>query len=343
MCLANLWRTKLEKRGWSRAASDQLPLCLADSTLATYDRYIRECAVFCASRSVAFPPADTATLADFFILKGRASDRPRSVLRCVSAALASVYEACRATDLTADPMIARLSTAIVKSGTSVPMQRSRVMYITAFVRMFRAWQKNDDLSVKQLRLKTITLLAIALMLRPSDVAPLARYYDVDSGVVSRFVMSTDQITFCSDGSVSISFLGIKNDLHRSGFVVTLPPGSDAAADPVGTLRSYIARTERWRCPVTKPLFLALNKPYGAISASSVAHVLGEAIEAAESFGLQPGHKAKDFRPTGATEAVRRGVSADRVQQLGRWKSRSVFLEHYVHSSVPESFTDDLLQ
>lgn len=343
MCLADIWHAQLAKRGWSRAASDQLPLCLADSTRATYNRYIRECADFCASRGVDFPPSDSAVLADFLVHKGRSSDRPQSVLRCVSAALGAVYQACDVCDLTVDPMIARLSTAIVKSGTRAPMRRSCVMDIAAFVRMFRSWQGNDALSVKQLRLKAITLLAIALMLRPSDIAPLARCYDSESGMSARFVMSTDQITFRSDGSVSISFLGIKNDLHRSGFVVSLPPSSDAATDPVGALRSYIARTDRWRCPVTKPLFLSLNRPYEAISASSVAHILREAITAAESFGLPPGHRPKDFRPTGATEAVKRGVSADRVQQLGRWKSRSVFREHYVHSSVPGSFTDDLLQ
>ena len=80
-----------------------------------------------------------------------------------------------------------------------------------------------------------------------------------------------------------------------------------------------------------------------MSASCVANVLSEAIETAESFGLAPGHRPKIFRPTGATEAVRRGVDVDTVQQLGRWKTRSVFLEHCVHSEVPDSFTSNMLQ
>ena len=181
VCLADIWHAQLAKRGWSRAASDQLPLCLADSTRATYNRYIRQCADFCASRGVDFPPSDSAVLADFLVHKGRSSDRPQSVLRCVSAALGAVYQACDVCDLTVDPIIARLSTAIVKSGTRAPMRRSCVMDIAAFVRMFRSWQGNDAFSVQQLRLKAITLLAIALMLRPSDIAPLARCYDSESG------------------------------------------------------------------------------------------------------------------------------------------------------------------
>ena len=68
--------------------------------------------------------------------KSSLSDRPRSMLRCVSAALSSVYEACDRPNLANDPLIVRLSTAIVKSGTRAPMQRSLVMDIAAFVRLF---------------------------------------------------------------------------------------------------------------------------------------------------------------------------------------------------------------
>ena len=127
----------------------------------------------------------------------------------MSAALSAVYDARDQTNLTIDPLIVRLANAIVKSGTSLPLQRSRVMEVTAFVRMFQAWAPNGDLSVKQLRLKALTLLAIALMLRPSDVAPMARHFDACSEVSSRFIMSTDQVTFCEDGSMKMTFLGIK--------------------------------------------------------------------------------------------------------------------------------------
>ena len=120
--------------------------------------------------------------------KCNVSDRPRSTLRCITAALSSVYEACDQTNLTSDPFIVRLSHAIVKSGSRAHIERSRVMDVSAFVSL--SWPSNEALSIKQLRLKTITLLAIALMLRPSDIAPQARGFDAGSGVSSRFVMNT---------------------------------------------------------------------------------------------------------------------------------------------------------
>ena len=127
------------------------------------------------------------------------------------------------------------------------MARSSVMDGTAFVRLFESWPDNESLSVKLLRLKTITLLAIALMLQPSDIAPLATSFHAGSGAMERFVLTTDQIQFRSDGKLDVTFLGIKNNAQRTGFLVTLPPNPGNSADPVAALRVYLSRTESHRC------------------------------------------------------------------------------------------------
>ena len=198
--LEDLWCTRLEARGWSRAASNYLRVSLASSTLATYDRYIRDFFVFCV-RGVSFPPDDSAVLADFFMHRCGSSDRPHSTVRCVSAAISALYEAFGADNPARDPFIVRLLQAIVKGGTRAPMVRSAIVDVSAFVRMFQSWPDSAELSTKQLRLKTITLLSLALMQRPSDVAPLAKRYESSTGVISDFVMSTDQFQFNADGSL----------------------------------------------------------------------------------------------------------------------------------------------
>lgn len=318
-------------------------MSLASSTLSTYDRYIRDLFTFCDIRGVSFPPTNSAVLADFFMHRCGSSARPHSTVRCMSAAISALYEAFELDNPARDPFIVRLLQAVVKGGTREPMARSAVMDINAFVRLFQSWPDNAELSTKQLRLKTITLLSIALMLRPSDVAPLAKKYEAGSDVVSRFVMSTDQFQFTEDGSLIVTFLGIKNDSQRTGFQVTLPSSPNAKVDPVGALRTYFARTDSVRCPVTKPAFLTLVRPFNAITASTVSDILQQAITAAEKFGLASGHRPKDFRPTGATRAVQLGFDTDDVQRLGRWKTRSVFLEHYVHNRIHTSFTEKMFK
>ena len=318
-----------------------MQLSLAGSTLQTYDRYIRDLFTFCSGRGVSFPPDDSAVMADFLVHRCGSSPRPHSTVRCVSAAVSALYEAVGVANPVRDPFVARLLQGIVKSGTRAPLARSAVMDISPFMRLFRAWSGNDDLSVKHLCLKTIVLLALALMLRPSDIAPRARKYDTSTDLVSSFVMSTDQFLFKEDGSLQVTFLGVKNDSQRTGFQVALPACPDPQVDPVGALKSYFARTDSVRCPVEKPAFLTLVRPFTAVSASTVSQILQEAISLAEKFGLAPGHRPRDFRPTGATRAVQLGFDTDDVQRLGRWKTRSVFLDHYVHGQVDRSFTETL--
>ena len=51
------------------------------------------------------------------------------------------------------------------------------MPIAPFRQLFLSWEPNDELPIKQLHLKSITLLALTLMLRPSDIAPKSVTYN----------------------------------------------------------------------------------------------------------------------------------------------------------------------
>jgi len=52
--------------------------------------------------------------------------------------------------------------------------------------------------------------------------------------------------------------------------------------------------------------------------------------------------ARSFRKTGASTAINKGVDADLVMKLGRWKSPDVFFKHYVDWEKT-SLTDTILE
>lgn len=85
------------------------------------------------------------------------------------------------------------------------MARSNVIDVSAFVRLFESWKENEHLTLKELRLKVVALPGLALMLRPSDVAPQAQSFDAEFNITSRFVMSTDQLVFLPDGALQVTF------------------------------------------------------------------------------------------------------------------------------------------
>ena len=209
-----------------------------------------------------------------------------------------------------------------------------------FTDLFQAWPGNLFLTMENLRLKCITLLALAMMLRPSDIAPRATVFDEDQQTFQRLILTTENVQFNTDNSVTITFFGIKNDYSRDGFAVVIQPALIVKLDPVATLRCYI-KCSRYQRPKGNPLFLALNVPYGVISASTMSRILDKAISITGLRGQ--GFSAKSFRPTGAMIAVESDINADAIQKISRWKSQSTFEDHYVHAKPPKQFTDSVLK
>jgi len=279
-------------------------------------------------------------LVGFLCKLSDSSDRPQSQLKCALAAMSHLFQAYDIPDVSSTVPVRHMMSALVKSGTVKGRQRSRVLPIKPITDLFESWPDNMCLDIKRLRLKCLTLLALTMMLRPSDVAPKAQLFNIDSKESSQVVLSTSDIKFEDNGSVNIFLHGTKNDTDRAGFQVVVPQASDVKLDPVGTLRMYIEKTKTVR-PPNGALFLPLRPPYKAISHSTVASVLNEAIRLAGLDTTQ--FKAKDFRPTGATVQVANGFDPNVVMKMGRWKTSSVFFEHYVHSKPPKNYTDDLLQ
>lgn len=324
--------------GWTERAINQSLLALAESTRVGYNRVLDRCKEYTDQTETEFPPRQTSSLADFLCTLSDDSDRPRSVINTALAALSHVYRALGRHDLTVDEHISRLVTALVKSSTARPMRKSTVLPVDRFVDLFRSWGPNNTLSMKQLRLKAITLLALALMLRPSDVAPKATTFDQTTGEEKKVLFTTDMLSFSPEG-VKVTFFGIKNDTQRTGFEVFLPKHPNPLIDPVQALSDYIECTESVR--TDKAVFLSLKRPHEAISSAAVGKVLEESIRLAGLAGQ--GFTAKSFRPTGATTAIQSGVDPHIVQKVGRWKSADVFFQHYVHSRTPADFTSEVLR
>lgn len=269
------------------------------------------------------------------------SDRPQSQLTTALAALSHLYDGMGMNDITKLDSVRILCSALIKSSTKSPMQKSSVMPIQPFYAMFEAWPENEHLALEKLRMKCICLLALLFMCRPSDLAPKGVIFDPLMLQGRSRILSTQNVRFPADGGVTIEFLGIKNDTSRQGFVVTIPGSVIHKVDAASALKTYITRTAAVRTTPEQPLFLTLKKPYSALTAGSIASVLNKSIELA---GLDRSvYSAKSFRPTGATVAIDNGVDSDVARRIGRWKTASVFLDHYVHSRVSPSYVSDVFE
>jgi len=339
--LESMWANRLRCLGWSPRAAKQTVHSLAESTLSTYNVYIKKYLVFCKLHNyVATDTSTTAHLAGYLCSIADKSERPESSLKISLAALSSFFQALGLKSPTDSSDIHRLVTSLVKTATKKPMVRQKPMPIEAFVQLFNKMESNEKLTLKMLRMKAITLLAIVCMTRPSDLAPKGKSFDPQTNLLNPTFMSVDDVYFENDGSMTLHFWAIKNDTNRQRFEINIPPCDDSSCDPISCLKMYIERTEQFRQGDYRPLFIALNAPYKHISADTVANILQDSITAA---GLSDqGFSAKSFRPTGATQAVSIGTLPETVMKIGRWKTKEVFLNHYVYGQVNKEYTDKLL-
>ena len=266
------------------------------------------------------------------------SRKPRAALRNIEAALGNMYKGLGQCNLMESTDIKLLLTGLVKTGTTEPMKRTSAMPVEPFVQLFSDWPPNEKLDIKRLRLKAITLLALTLFLRPSDIAPKAVSLDPITQREIRSVFARNRVEFTTDGAANITLFGIKNDLHRQGFKVKLPSHTNVKIDPVRTLKHYLDRTDNV-VGEDNAVFLTLHAPFRAIQADTVGHILEEAIRLC---GLPREFTAKYFRPTGATKAIEEGQDPEIVRKLGRWKSSQVFYDHYVHSKTPAGLVMSVL-
>jgi hypothetical protein len=336
--LEDMWIAKLREYNFPEKSLDIIPRSLAASTRQTYNRTLNKLRNFCLNANESFPPNNQAILAEFLLEIAAGTERPKAQLTNVSAVMSCMSEILEIPNLMQSPTLQRLMQSLIKTQTVVPRIHTPVMPIEPFMDLFRSWPDNMILGLHELRIKTLALLALTVMLRPSDVAPRAETIDLDTGIASRFIMTPSQVKFEKDGSLTLWLHGIKNDMARDGFQINIPPASEDKIDPVTALKAYIQRTTSMRTK-SNALFLTLRQPFKGISSATVAKDLDLAIRYAGLNGK--GFSAKSFRPTGATTALQSGCQPDHVRAIGRWKCQEVFESHYVFPKAPTSFTDDL--
>lgn len=295
---------------------------------------------FCEENKIVFPPEtdNSRVFSDFLCSVADESERPESLLKMCSAAITCLYNGLDQCSPMDNSDIKRLLSGLVKSSTKRPAKRTEIMPVKPFIDYFLSQSDNENLTLKLLRLKTITLLALSFMTRPSDLAPRAEMFDSSDNTVYPCFLSRDNVRFHEDNSVTITFFGVKNDTARTGFEVRIPPSEVSKTDPCCTLKAYMSRTSELTSR-SGPVFLSLNKPYSAIKADTVAKILSESIKLA---GLgDKGYTAKCFRPTAANAAIESGCQPETAMYVGRWKTKEVFFSHYVYPLAPSDYTDGI--
>ena len=149
--LETLWTTRLRCLGWSKYAAIQSLLSLSQSTIKTYNSYILKYIEFCESKDTDFSDENNiSVISEFLSCLGNQSNRPESAIKVTSEAITCLFEALGKQSSMHHTDLKRLVSGIVKSGTSLPMQRTKPMPIQPFIDLFATFGDNDTMTLRRL-------------------------------------------------------------------------------------------------------------------------------------------------------------------------------------------------
>lgn len=331
---------------WRRVVSSRVPdsvlnmacASVTPSTLARYQDVIGSLKIFSADRGSDYLQLDVVS--EYLETVTRTTQRPEATLRLVRSAISFLTELRGHTQRDA-AILNRVCTGLIASRTSRPRLATPTADVSKITHHIRSLGHNSELTLRDLRMKSITLLSLAAFCRPSDLACVSKTSLNDAGSTvaensfPRFRLAS--IKWLADGA-QITFYGSKADKKMSANPVLIETSSDENLCPVLALKAYIEATEEFRAAIPdEPVYISLRAPYKGLSSSSIIQIISQALK---DSGQDTGVTARSLRPTGARAAITADVDPSMVQRRGRWMSTDIFNRHYAGVTGP--ITDAVL-
>lgn len=182
---------------------------------------------------------------------------------------------------------------------------------------------NMFISLPSLTKKTAVLLALASLLRVSELAAI----DFQS-----VVFSEDDVKF--------TLLKPRKAQHGGPLQsVSIPSLSDADCCPVQALKTYVNRTIPLREPNIKQLFVSTIAPHAGVTGNTMSKWIRSALQIS---GVDTSmFKAHSTRGAAASKAAASGISVDVILKAGHWRSESTFSKFYKRATIVPSIVPDL--
>ena len=249
---------------------------------------------------------------DFLTDQFEVENKAYSTVNSYRSALSSILPPVDGTLLGEHPIIARLLKGMFL--IRPPQPKYTVTWdVNILLKFLESWEPLNTLTLKQLTLKTVALLALVSAQRSQTLAALR---------VDFMSKTQDTIQFVVQDILKTSRPG------KSPLVLLLPAFPDNRHLCVYlAVSQYIARTQPTRQSLnTQKLFLSYGQPFKVVCASTIARWLKMALALA---GIDTAvFKGHSFRSASTSKADPLGVSLDIILKTADWKRAGTFCKFY---------------
>jgi hypothetical protein len=178
---------------------------------------------------------------------------------------------------------------------------------------------NDDMSIHDLSMKTVFLLALVTASRPSDL----RRIDLFTLKVTCSLLMVECIK-PKEYNIAKAHSLTTNKSASKRIYIGLYESSEYLC-PYSALTTLIKRTQTWRDTTEKKksLFLITREPYAPAASDTIANWIKSIIQKSS-----PTSSAKDMRTLSAFFLQNAGADLASILALGNWSGNSVYQRFY---------------
>lgn len=186
---------------------------------------------------------------------------------------------------------------------------------------------HEQISLQELSLKTITLLAIATAQRMQTLSLIK---------CNNIINNDDGIMIKIDDLIKTSRPGVYQPLLRLPYII-----ENEKICPATALKSYLDKTRTLRSDQSDYLFISFKKPHKKVGSQTLGHWVKSTLQKSgvdiSIFG------AHSTRHASASAARRAGVSLQVVRRAAGWsESSNVFLKYYNRELAPHNAGNDFV-
>ena len=240
-------------------------------------------------------------------------------LNSYRSAISSVHERIDGFTVCQHPLVTRLMKGVFNDRPPLP-RYTCTWNVQTVLSHINSWGDNDSLSIKQLSWKTVMLLALSRPSRSADLSQLS---------LCGKQYKPEGVSFAPNSLAKQSRQGKQ---ITEFFFPSFP--HDSRLCPVEALKAYEGRTAPYRGGEPK-LFLALIKPYKAVTSSTIARWLKSLLEAA---GIDTSvFTAHSVRGVSSSVAANMGITTNDILKAADWSSESVFQRFYYKPTEDPSY------
>ena len=318
----------LKHAGFSSKVSRFLALDKRPSTQSNYQHKWKRFRDWCKAQGHTSSNPSIQKIADFLVYLRQDCGLSSSSIKGYKAMLSGVFS-LRGLDIAGDQVLRSVIRACSSQPARPPRSLTPPWNLDVVLRFLTQapFEPLQQSSIRDLTRKTLFLLALATAQRVSELQALSYKTSLqgDDLVISflpEFIAKTDTESYQSPRDFRVRCL--------SNLVG--PEEDERLLCPVRAVRHYLHRT----CSPSRPrhLFLSVKRPAQAMSKAALSFFLRDTIRSAHhSFPDAAGPvlrvRAHDIRGMATSLLLWRNCSIPEILRAARWKTRSVFADHYL--------------